>query len=167
MTREAPKPPHRKLVSVRRVSLIKPLPSSETHEVVMVDGWPVVVEKGHFAVNQQVLYFALDCVVPELERRYEPYRFSLFPIKLHGEAGWVVQTVKHKAHISQGMVFGLDDSFPEIDRVRNEVEESMSTGLTEKPDDRARSVEEELMRLDLMDDFEVKKWITFCEYKVT
>lgn len=130
----------------------------------MVDGWPVIVEKGQFSVNQQVLYFALDCVIPELERRYDPYRFSLFSIKLHGEAGWVVQTVKHKDHISQGMVFGLDDSFPEVARARAEVEESLSTSLTKELDDRARRVEEELMKLDLMDDFQVKKWTTFCKY---
>lgn len=79
-------PPYKKLVSVRRVSDIKKLDSSQTHEVVMVDGWPVV-EKGQFAMKQKVLYFAIDCFLPFSDKRYEPYRFSHFLVELQGRKG--------------------------------------------------------------------------------
>ncbi|KAL1851370.1 hypothetical protein Daus18300_012551 [Diaporthe australafricana] len=155
-----PKPPYRKLVSVRRISLVKPLDSNETHEVVMVDGWPVVVEKGQFAAGQQVLYFAIDCVLPLYDERYEPYRFSQLCVKLHGKKGWVVQTVKHQGHISQGMVFRIDDTFPEIMRVKKEIDDWYNTRkLDEKG--KLKRAEEDLHDLDFKDDLKIRKWITF------
>lgn len=147
-------PPYRKLVSLRRVSRIKNIDSSQTHEVVMIDGWPVVVEKGKFSVGQQVLYFAIDCVLPLKDKRYESYRFSHFLVKLRGQKGWAVQTVKHEDHISQGMVFAMDDSFRELRLARKQLEQ----------DWRVNDVEEELMSLDLKEYFKIRKWSTFCEY---
>lgn len=154
-------PPYRKLVSVRRVSHIKNLDSSQTHDVVMVDGWPVVVEKGQFTVDQQVLYFAIDCVLPLWDKRYEPYRFSHFLVELHGQKGWAVQTVKHEGHISQGMVFAMDDSFPEVTRARRFVEERCWARLNGPSLD--QHIETVLMRCDLKGDFKIRKWSTFCE----
>lgn len=150
-------PPYRKLVSLRRVSRIENIDSSQTHEVVMIDGWPVVVEKGKFSVSQQVLYFAIDCVLPLKDKRYESYRFSHFLVKLRGQKGWAVQTVKHEGHISQGMVFATSDSFPEISRVRKEIEK----------DSWIRKVDEYLMELELKEDFKIRKWSKYCEYSDT
>lgn len=150
----ATKPPYHKLVSLRRVARVKKLDSSQTHEVVMIDGWPVVVQKGQFAANQKVFYFAIDCVLPLEDKRYEPYRFSQFLVELNGQKGWTVQTVKHEDHISQGMVFAMDGLFPEISLARKELEQSYLV------DD----VEKELMRLDLKKYLKIRKWSTFCEY---
>lgn len=156
-------PPYRKLVSVRGVSRIKNLDSSQTHEVAMVDGWPVVVEKGQFAANQQVLYFAIDCVLPLWDKRYEPYRFSHFLVELHGERGWTVQTVKYEGHISQGMVFAIEDSFPEVTRAREMIKKRYKLSRRKLPDF-VQHIERDLMSLDLKGDFQVRKWITFCKY---
>ncbi|KAI3397176.1 hypothetical protein diail_11150 [Diaporthe ilicicola] len=150
-------PPYRKLVSVRRISLVKPIASSDTHEVVMIDGWPVVVGKRQFVAGQQVLYFAIDCVLPLEDERYEPYRFSQFCVELHGEKGWAVQTVEHEGHISQGMVFCIDDSFPEITRVKNEI----GKGYDFFGIDFVEYVENVLRTLELMEYFQIRKWITF------
>lgn len=153
----ATKPPYRKLVSVRRVSRIKPLNSSQTHEVAMVDGWPVVVKKGQFAVNQQVLYFAIDCFLPFGDDRYESYCFSHFPVELHGEVGWAVQTVVFEGHISQGMVFAMNDAFPEIICLRDELEKEWRGNLAEM----------KLMSFDLKNYLGIRKWSTFCKYTGT
>lgn len=150
----ATNPPYRKLVSLRHVARVEKLDSSQTHEVVMIDGWPVVVEKGQFVVNQKVFYFAINCVLPLEDKRYEPYRFSRFLVELQGQKGWTVQTVKHQGHISQGMVFAIDGLFPEISLARKELEQNYLV------DD----VEKELMRLDLKKYFKIRKWSTFCEY---
>lgn len=157
MNLTATKPPYRKLVSLRHVARVEKLDSSQTHEVVMIDGWPVVVEKGQFAVNQKVLYFAIDCVLPLEDKRYEPYRFSHFLVKLQGQKGWTVQTVKHEEHISQGMVFAIDGLFPEISLVRKKLKQNWFVD----------NVEKELMRLDLKKYFQIRKWSTFCEHIYT
>lgn len=154
------KPPDRKLVSVRRVARVKSLGSSQTHEVVMIDGWPVVVRKGQFTVGEEVLYFAIDCIIPQWDIRYKPYRFSQFFVKLQGQTGWTVQTVKYEGHVSQGMVFALDDSFPEITRVMDEIEEEYFNEF----DSHWEFPWEVLMSLDLKDYLKVRKWSTFCEY---
>lgn len=163
MDMAAVKPPHRKLVSVRCISRIKTLDSSHTHEVAMVDGWPVVVEKGQFAVLEQVLYFAIDCFLPLHDKRYESYRFSHFLVELHRQKGWTVQTVKHEGHISQGMVFAMGDSFPEARRAREKIEQRYKPSRR-KALDFEQHLERDLMSLDLKGDFQIRKWSTFCEY---
>lgn len=154
------KAPYRKLVSVRRVSRIKSLGSSQTHEVAMVDGWPVVVEKGHFSAKQQVLYFAIDCVLPFWDKRYEPYRFSHFLVELQGQKGWAVQTVRYKGHISQGMAFPMDDSFPELTLARENIEKTYGPRFP-------GVVEKILLDLELKEAFQIRKWTTFCKYTET
>jgi hypothetical protein len=103
-------PPVRKLVSLRRISQVLPLESSETHELVMVGGWPVVVQKEEFVVNQRILYIGIESWLPsDIEYgRLTPYRSSLIYAALHGQLGWVVQTCILNGHISQGMVFSMD-----------------------------------------------------------
>lgn len=85
--------PPRKLVSLQRVSRIERLPSSETREVVMIEGWPVVRPRGEFTLNQLVLYFKIDSFLPFDDERFEAYRSSQVSAERYGEKGWVVQTV--------------------------------------------------------------------------
>lgn len=170
MNRQAPPPPYRKLVSVRRVSQIKPLASSDTHEVVMIDGWPVVVPKGHFSLKEQVLYFAVDCVLPLHDKRYLPYRTSQFRVELHGQKGLLVQTVMKQGHISQGMVFRMDDIFPEIMRVKEKIEaEAKSKGkLWLSPSGVLRPDAVRILAgIDFQKDLKIRKWIKFCEQTKT
>jgi hypothetical protein len=148
----AGKLPLRRLVSVRRVSRIKPL--NIRREVVMVGGWPVVVPRDEFSVNQLVLYFEIDSFLPFDDKRYEPYRFSHTSAELHGQKGWVVQTVKQGGHVSQGMVFSIGSRFPEVERTKEKLR--IELGYESDFDD-------ELMYLDLTDELKVKKWATFCE----
>lgn len=167
MDRVTSEPPYRKLVSVRHISLIKPLDSSDTHEVVKVDGWPVVVGKGQFAANQRVLYFAIDCVLPLKDERYKPYCFSHFFVELQGQKGWVVQTVEYEGHISQGMVFHLE-VFPEFILAANEIRERsiyirVSSGQNFDGTIIAESLERTLKTMDFQKDLGIRKWITFCE----
>lgn len=149
------KPPYRKLVSVRRVSCIKPLESSETHEVVMVGGWPVVLEKGQFTKGQPILYFEIDSFLPLNDKRYGTFQSSHTYAELHGQKGYVVQTVMLEGHVSQGMVFCIDYDFPEVINVMKKLGEGHGRFLCD--------VYDKVMDLDLTDELKVKKWTTFCE----
>lgn len=149
------KSPKRKLVSVRRVTRIRSLDSSETHELVMVGGWPVVVQKGHFTKSQPILYFEIDSFVSSSDKRYELYQSSLTFAELHGQKGYVVQTVISEGHVSQGMVFCIDYDFPEVINVMKTLGEGHGRFLCD--------VYDKVMDLDLTDELKVKKWTTFCE----
>lgn len=151
--------PYRKLVSVRRVSRIKNLDSSETHEIVMVGGWPVVVPKGQFRAGQLVLYFEIDSFLPLNDKRYESYNSSHTFAALHGQRGWVVQTVKLFDHVSQGMVFCIDDKFPEVIRIKEELQDHYDSIFLGYAD-----VDDEMMDMDLTDELNVKRWTKFCEW---
>lgn len=123
----------------------------------MVGGWPVVVPKGKFTVNQLVVYFEIGSFLPFHDKRFEPYRSSHVSAKLRGKQGWVVQTVMIDGHVSQGMVLCTDD-LSEVRELRLELEESIGDVV-----DREATVDTGLMDTDFTDDFEVQDWATFCE----
>lgn len=60
--------------------------------------------------------------------------------------------MKHHGHVSQGMVFAIDDSFPEIRR------------MTEELEDKGSHVEIHLKLTDLDETFNVERWRAYCEY---
>lgn len=133
----------------------------------MVEGWPVVVPKGQFALNELILFFEIDSFLPFHDKRYEPYRSSHTSAKLQGEKGWVVQTVKLAGHISQGMVFHMDDRFPEVTRVKERIaREGDYDDILFADPKRLKNlglVDLALMEKDLTGEFRVETWATFCE----
>lgn len=59
----------RKLVTIRQISEIKPITNAYAIEVIVVDGWEVVVKKGEFNIGNYVLYFEIDCLLPNVRRQ--------------------------------------------------------------------------------------------------
>jgi hypothetical protein len=41
----------RKLASIRRIDIIKPIPGADAIECAILGGWPVVIKKNEFAVG--------------------------------------------------------------------------------------------------------------------
>lgn len=54
----------RKLVTVRTISKIEPIPDADKIECAHVDGWTIVVSKGEFFEGQNVFYFEIDSMLP-------------------------------------------------------------------------------------------------------
>lgn len=124
----------------------------------MIGGWPVVVPKGEFTLNQLVLYFEIDSFLPFDDKRFEMYRSSHVSAELHGEKGWVVQTVLIDGHVSQGMVFGVDDS-----EVVSFFKDSMEEDYDSNESNREAQVDADMLGFDFTDHFDVQRWTTFCE----
>jgi RNA ligase (TIGR02306 family) len=102
----------RKLVTLRTVNEIKPIPEADLIEVVMVDGWQMVCQKGIHSVGDQVLYFEIDSFLPESDPRFES--FMKFGIRTFNEQkGHRVKTVKLRGTYSQGILMPISE-FPEI-----------------------------------------------------
>ncbi|KAG8159865.1 hypothetical protein KVR01_010502 [Diaporthe batatas] len=148
-------PPH-KLVSLRHISRLERLTSSDSFEVAMVGGWPIVVPWGQFFLNQMVLYFEIDSFLPFDDNRFVPYRSSHLRADLYGKTGWVVQTVMIDGHVSQGMVFCKDD-FEEVLLVKEMIEDECDS---DGPD-RAKRIDAEMLKFDFTDNFNVQRWTTF------
>ncbi|KAI3328854.1 RNA ligase, DRB0094 family [Xylariaceae sp. AK1471] len=129
----------RKLVSIRKISAIRPLPGSPRIQIAVVDGWTCGVRAQEFSNDELVVFFEIDCFLPspDNDARYGP---SVNPFHLgvstwKGSKGIRVksQMIDKSAHISQGLVLKLQ-AFPEVRSVVDKlgVEKAMEICFAEK-----------------------------------
>lgn len=85
----------RKLVTIRRISEIHPIPDADLIERAKIDGWNVVVKKGEFRAEDLCIYGEIDSVFPA-----EDERFAF----LEGKR---LKTKKMRGVVSQGIAFPL------------------------------------------------------------
>ncbi|POS79857.1 hypothetical protein DHEL01_v201759 [Diaporthe helianthi] len=147
--------PGRELVSVRRVSRVERLTSNEAREVVKIGGWPIVVPKGEFTLNQLVVYVEIDSFLPFDDKSFEKYRSSHVSAVLYGQKGWVVQTAMIDGHVSQGMVFSMDHF-----RVVKNLKEIIEDVYASRPDPKPK-VDAEMLRHEFAEYFDIQRWATF------
>lgn len=104
----------RKMVTIRKVSNLVPIPGADKIEVAQVDGWQCVVKRGEFAPGDYCLYFEIDSCLPADDQRFS----FLKDTKLfRGERRPVLRTIKLRGQISQGLALPLS-LFPEIEKHR-------------------------------------------------
>ena len=103
----------RKLVTIRTVKDIQPIPNADAIECITVDGWELVSKKGEFNVGDQCVYFEIDSFLPADDERFQ---FLLKTGTKKDESGKErirLRTVKLRGQISQGLALPLE-MFPEI-----------------------------------------------------
>lgn len=101
----------RQLVTLETISEINPIPDADAIEVAKVRGWNVVVKKGEFQVNEEVLYFEIDSFLPISDPRFaflEPRGVRV----QDGVTGHVLKTVRLRGQYSQGLLKPVSE-FPE------------------------------------------------------
>ena len=52
----------RKLASIKRITKIEPIEGADKIEMVVIDGWQVVSQKGNFKAGDPCVYFEIDSV---------------------------------------------------------------------------------------------------------
>ncbi len=98
----------RKLASIKRITEIRPIAGADAIECAIVGGgWPVVVKKGQFSVNELALFCEIDSFIPTelapfLSRGKEPKEFN-------GVKGERLRTVKLRGQLSQGLLLSIAD----------------------------------------------------------
>lgn len=99
----------RKLVTVRKVSNIIPIPNADLIEILKIDGWQCVSKKGEFKVGDYCVYFEIDSFLPEVER-FEFLRKSCYREWKDGKEeykGFRLKTIKLRGEISQGLALPI------------------------------------------------------------
>lgn len=93
----------RKLASIAQITHIKPIEGADAIECAIVnDGWPVVVKKGEYKVNDLAIYFELDSWIPhELAPFLSKGQYPRVYNEVEGER---LKTVKLRGQISQGLL---------------------------------------------------------------
>lgn len=98
----------RKLASIQTITSLKPIEGADSIEVAQILGWHVVVKKGDFQVNDQVVYCEIDSIMPD-----RPEFEFLKP------RGMRVRTIRLKGQISQGICFPLSILPPDFEPVED------------------------------------------------
>lgn len=103
----------RKLASIQRVWDVLPIEGADRIELIKVEGWQCVANKGQFKKGELCVYFEIDSflpVVPEFEfLRASSYKKT----DVMGE-GFRLKSMKFRGQISQGLALPLR-IFPEIE----------------------------------------------------
>lgn len=102
----------RKLVTIRQITNIAPIPNADAIEEVQVDGWSVVSQKGIHSVGDLVLYFEIDSFLPESDPRYTSF-MKFGTQTFEGIVGHRLKTKRLRGVYSQGIIIPLAE-FPEI-----------------------------------------------------
>ncbi len=118
----------RKLATIRYISSLQPIEGADFIEEAQIDGWHVVVKKGEFKVNDQVVYLEIDSWVPTelapfLSKGKTPRTFNNVP-------GERLRTIRLKGYISQGLALPYKDEYLEH---AEKMDEYLGIQLYEKP----------------------------------
>jgi len=92
----------RKLVTIRIITALNPIPKADTIECATVDGWKVVVKKGEFNVGDKCVFIEIDSVVPD----DKPFKFlteKQGKTFYNGEFGARLKTIRLRGQLSQGL----------------------------------------------------------------
>lgn len=101
----------RKLVTVRKVDKILPIPKADFIELCIVGGWSCITKKGEFQTGDKGLFFEIDSWIPATDTRFE---FLGKTKSYNDREGWRIRTMKMRKVLSQGLLLPLT-SFPELD----------------------------------------------------
>lgn len=107
----------RKLVTVRQVGAIRPIPDADAIECATVEGWDVVIKKGEFQPGDRCVYFEIDSFLPLTDERYA--FLAKNKIIWNSKEGIRLRTIKLRGQVSQGLILPIAQ-FPELARQINE-----------------------------------------------
>jgi RNA ligase (TIGR02306 family) len=98
----------RRLVTVRKIEELSPIPGADAIEIARVDGWEVVTKKGQFGVGDLAAYYEIDSFLP-IKPEYEFLRKSSYKKMVDGTEGFRLKTIRLRGQLSQGLLMPLDE----------------------------------------------------------
>lgn len=119
----------RKLASVQKIKAIKPIEGADKIEIVQVLNWDCVAKKGEYQVGDEVIYFEIDSLLPDIPM-LEWLKGSSWSQKLNR---YKISTHKFRGQISQGLVMPIKD-LEELDRQIHNREECVPIAYVEGTD---------------------------------
>lgn len=97
----------RRLVTIRKINAINPIPNADAIEVATVDGWDVVIKKGEFNVDDYCVFFEIDSFLPVSDPRYAFLSSSSNKTDEKGVERIRLRTIRLRKQLSQGLVLPL------------------------------------------------------------
>ena len=100
----------RKLVTVRTIDAVNPIPDADAIEVATIGGWNVVVKKGEVKAGDKCVYFEIDSFLPTGNPAWQ-FLVDKQSRTFEGVVGHRLRTVKLRGVTSQGLALRLDQVF--------------------------------------------------------
>lgn len=113
----------RKLVTLREVSAIEPIPGADAIEKLVVDGWEVVAKKGEFQPGNPCVYFEIDSFLPVNDSRFHFLAKGGVKKDPSGRERIRLKSIKLRKQLSQGLALPLH-MFPELNNMATLVEDN-------------------------------------------
>ena len=110
----------RKLVTFRTVTDIRLIKDADIIELVIIDGWQCVTNKGDFKIGDVGVYFETDSFLPQIPQ-FEFLRRTSFKKMADGD-GFRLKTIRLRGELSQGLLLPLST----LGLTGNECEESLA-----------------------------------------
>ena len=117
----------RKLVTIREITNIEPIPNADAIELVILDGWKCVAKKNEFKIGQSAVYFEIDSALPLDDERFS-FLSKINATEIINKLYSVLRTQKFRGQVSQGLALPLD-SFPELNNSEIKIDENSELGL--------------------------------------
>lgn len=102
----------RKLVTIRRVAEITPIPNKDRIVCATIDGWTIVVLKDQFKFGDACVFFEPDCFLPEGDPRWQ-FLVDKKSKEFNGNKGHVLRTIRMGGVYSNGFCLTMDQC-PEL-----------------------------------------------------
>ena len=96
----------RKLVSIRTIANIEPIPNADAIEVAVVDGWKVVTKKNEFKPGDLCVYFEIDSFLPDGVPAWQ-FLVDKSARMFEGVKGHKLRSIKLRGVVSQGLVLPI------------------------------------------------------------
>lgn len=93
----------RKLVTIRKIDNIDPIPNADAIEVATVDGWQTVIKKGEFKVGEYCVFFEIDSFLPASDERFSFLLRNGTKTDENGVERIRLRSAKLKGQLSQGL----------------------------------------------------------------
>ena len=91
----------RKLATIRKIDLIRPIPDADAIECAVVGGWNVVTRKGEYTAGDLAIYCEIDSWIPT---DLAPFLSKGKPREYNGVRGERLRSVKLRGQLSQGLL---------------------------------------------------------------
>lgn len=102
----------RKLVTIRRVADITPIPNKDRIVCATIDGWTIVVLRDQFNVGDPCVFFEPDCFLPTGDTRWQ-FLVDKKSKEFNGQTGHVLRTIRMGGVYSNGFCLTMNDC-PEL-----------------------------------------------------
>jgi RNA ligase (TIGR02306 family) len=101
----------RKLVSIRRISAVRPIDGADAIEAVQIDGWQCVAKKGEFVPGDMCVYFEIDSFLPADNAAFAFMAPRGTQKNAEGREGYRLRTIKLRGTLSQGLALPIYQLF--------------------------------------------------------